>query len=55
MSAAEHIAALKAKHAELEQMLQDEVNHPHPNDVLIADIKKQKLRIKDQLAQLGGN
>jgi hypothetical protein len=54
MSADEHISALKAKHAELEQMLEDEVNHAHPNDLLIADIKKQKLRIKDELAQLNG-
>jgi len=55
MSVEEHIAALKSKHAELEHLLENENHHPHPDQSLITDLKKQKLRIKDELAQLGGH
>ena len=54
MSVDEHVAALKAKHAELDKMLQNESIRPYPDDCVITDIKKQKLRIKDELVQLGG-
>lgn len=52
MSVEEHAAALKSKHAELEQLLLSESNRPHPDQDLITDLKKQKLRIKDALVQL---
>lgn len=55
MSVEEHITALKSKHAELEHLLDNENHRPHPDQSLISDIKKQKLRIKDELAQLGGH
>ena len=55
MSVEEHIASLKSKHAELEHLLDDENHRPHPDEALISDIKKQKLRIKDELAQLDGH
>ena len=54
MSVEEHIVALRSKHAELEQLLMSENTRPHPDQALITDLKKQKLRIKDELAQLGG-
>ncbi len=52
MSADEHITALEARHTELEQALEAEISRPHPDDLIVADLKKQKLRIKDELAQL---
>ena len=52
MSLQDHVSALRARHAELEAKLEQEQNHPHPDDTVIADLKKQKLRIKDELAQL---
>jgi hypothetical protein len=55
MSVEEHIAALKSKHAELESQLDSENHRPHPDQSVINDIKKQKLRIKDELAQLSGH
>jgi hypothetical protein len=53
MSVEEHIAALRSKHAELDHLLTDEGNRPNPDRGLISDLKKQKLRIKDELAHLG--
>lgn len=52
MSVDEHIAALKVKHSELENALETEIGRPQPDQGLISSLKKQKLRIKDDLAQL---
>lgn len=52
MSVEEHIRALKAKHAELEGQIIHENSRPHPDQIAIAGLKKQKLKIKDELARL---
>lgn len=52
MSLDERIDALKAKHQALESQIEEEENRPHPDDVTIHDLKKQKLRIKDEIAAL---
>ena len=46
-----HLESLKIKHADLEARIADEEARPHPDDDIIHDLKKQKLRIKDTLAQ----
>ena len=48
----ENVASLRARHAELEEELDIETHRPNPDEVTIKDIKKQKLRIKDELARL---
>ena len=48
----EHAASLRARHAELEEALDIETHRPLPDQVAIQDIKKQKLRIKDELARI---
>ena len=50
----DRIATLKAQHADLESQIEEELGRPHPDDAVIGTLKKQKLRIKDELAQLGG-
>jgi len=50
MNLEEQIEALKSKHQALEIAIDQENNRPQPDDVTIADLKKQKLRIKDELA-----
>lgn len=52
MSMVERIESLKARHAALERSIHDEEIRPHPNDDVIADLKKRKLKIKDELAAL---
>ena len=49
----EQVSALKSRHAELEEILENEVSRPHPDQNRIAGLKKQKLRIKDELVELG--
>ena len=43
---------LKSKHRELEDQLEIENTHPYPNKVLVSNLKRQKLRIKDELLSL---
>lgn len=52
MSLQDRIDALKAKHAELDAELEAEENRPHPDDLHAAELKKQKLRVKDEISAL---
>lgn len=52
MAHANNIDALRDKHAELEAKLEDENSRPLPEQTVISAIKRQKLRIKDQMAGL---
>lgn len=52
MSLDERIDSLKAKHKALEDAIQEQVSRPHPDELEITTLKKQKLRIKDQIASL---
>jgi hypothetical protein len=47
-----HVAALQAKHDGLERRLRDEMNRPAPDGTAIATLKKQKLRIKEEIAHI---
>lgn len=51
MSLQEHVAALRAKHAELEQRIEQESLRPHPDETALHALKREKLRIKDEIAQ----
>ena len=55
MSLEDRIDALKEKHHVLETALEVENNRPHPDDAAVAGLKKQKLRIKDEIASLTAN
>ncbi|MAO55479.1 MAG: hypothetical protein CMM61_07255 [Rhodospirillaceae bacterium] len=50
MSLEERLEALKVRHSTLEDMIQQESSRPLPDDVEIHALKKQKLRIKDEIA-----
>ena len=47
-----HSAVLMAKHARLEERIRDEQHHAAQDPMLVAMLKKQKLRIKEALAGL---
>ncbi|PZU57069.1 MAG: DUF465 domain-containing protein [Sphingobium sp.] len=46
-----HISALQAKHAGLDARIKAETSRPMPDVVLLATLKKQKLRLKEALSQ----
>jgi hypothetical protein len=53
MSSQDRIEALREQHAALERAIDEENSHPFPNQDVISDLKRQKLRIKDEIFQLG--
>jgi len=52
MSQQDRIEALKEKHASLERAIDEETHRPLPDQAAIHDLKRQKLRIKDEIVQL---
>jgi hypothetical protein len=52
MAVQEHIEALRSKHLDLKHEIEEENQRPHPDDLRIAELKRQKLRIKDEIALL---
>ncbi len=52
MSVHDRIEALREKHASLERALDEEIHRPLPNQEAVHDLKRQKLRIKDEIYQL---
>ena len=52
MSQQDRIEALKEKHALLERAIDEESHRPLPDQAAIHDLKRQKLRIKDEIYQL---
>lgn len=47
-----HFSALEAKHAVLERRISAETQRPLPDAVTLAALKKQKLLIKQEMAQI---
>ena len=44
-----HASSLAAKHAQLDARIESETRRPRPDEVLLAMLKKQKLRLKEAL------
>lgn len=47
-----HSSALHLRHAGLERKIEQELSRPMPDDTVIQTLKKQKLRIKEQLQHI---
>ena len=45
-----HVHALETKHAGIDARLRDEMSRPVPDDAAIQSLKKQKLRLKEEIA-----
>ena len=48
----EHIKHLEEAHHALEKKLGKMQKHPHVDEIKVAEIKKQKLQLKDQIQEL---
>jgi len=44
-----HVEALASKHAALHAQIDSEEHRPHPDEDLLARLKKEKLKLKDAL------
>jgi len=52
MTAEDRVESLRARHKSLEDAIDLESHRPYPNTDRVADWKRQKLRIKDQIAAI---
>jgi len=53
MSMQDYVESLRSKHAVLEQQIDDELHRPLPDQAMLTRLKREKLRIKDEIARLG--
>ena len=47
-----HIQELADKHHKLDSQIQDEQHRPLPDDLMLAELKKRKLRLKEEIERL---
>ena len=47
-----NVDELKRKHANLDIQLDEETQRPHPDQLIITQIKREKLKVKDAIASL---
>ncbi|MGI8527598.1 MAG: YdcH family protein [Pseudolabrys sp.] len=52
MSMQSHLAELEKRHQALEQELNDCMAHPASDDLQIAELKRRKLQVKDEITRL---
>ena len=52
MAVEDHIQTLRTKHAKLDSAISREVSRPLPDAFKLNEMKREKLRIKDSIAEL---
>lgn len=52
MTIASHLVELRKKHESLSDMVEQAQRSPGTDDLKIADLKKQKLRLKEEIRRL---
>lgn len=52
MSLTSHLQELRRKHQALSQKVEEAQRNPAANDMVIAEMKKQKLRLKEEIQKL---
>lgn len=52
MSLSSHLQELKKKHQSLSEAVEEAQRAPGTSDLQIADLKKQKLRLKEEITRL---
>ncbi len=55
MSMQSHLAELERRHAEMKRKIEDALMHPSTDSLKLADMKRQKLKIKDEIERLRSN
>ena len=52
MNQTSNLAELEARHAALERDIDDEANRPLPDQIRLTGLKRQKLKVKEEIARL---
>lgn len=54
MSDENFVQSLKAKHAALDAKIAEEMKRPLPDETVISDLKRQKLKLKEEIEAAEG-
>ncbi len=49
-----HLMELERRHQALEREIQDALAHPSADDMRLAELKRRKLQLKDEITRLRG-
>ncbi|HWX73559.1 MAG TPA: DUF465 domain-containing protein [Xanthobacteraceae bacterium] len=52
MAIESHLAELERRHQALEQEISEALAHPSTDDLKIAELKRRKLHVKDEISRL---
>jgi hypothetical protein len=52
MAIESHLAELERRHQALEQEISEALSHPSSDDLMIVELKRRKLHVKDEIARL---
>ena len=52
MEADTHLASLATKHAHLERAIDEENHRPMPDSLRVTELKREKLRIKEEISRI---
>jgi hypothetical protein len=52
MAIQSHLAELEKKHRALEDEINEALTHPSTDDLKVVELKRQKLKLKDEIARL---
>ena len=52
MAIESHLAELEKRHEALEQEINEALTHPSADDLQIAELKRKKLHVKDEITRL---
>jgi hypothetical protein len=52
MAIESHLAELERKHQALKQEINEALTHPSTDDLTVAELKRRKLYVKDEIARL---
>ena len=53
MTIEDRVETLKAKHARLDHEIDEEAHRPLPDTVHLTELKREKLRIKEEIQRIG--
>ena len=54
MALSAHLAELTEKHRILDRTIEAEIAHPSSDELKIAELKREKLKLKDEILRLTG-
>lgn len=55
MSVENHLAALELRHDALDKEIEQALVHPASDELKLAEMKRRKLQLKDEIARLRGD